>query len=252
MADEFSRTVSMPISAPGQRLPFERVKVRVRELERELRLLIPEPRRQDIWLKLHVTAVDSQMLAEIHMVAAPQAALGLDEVSAMPIKIAIARELVDLEHRIREEHATILARLDDDRAPALLPRQEQWLKTLRGRSVRLDLATGPLDLWGVELPAPIGGERRLLRMRVYGHYRRSLMVTDIIDVAEGCALKTPAGGRIPLLLESASSEEQARLHRAVGELFSAAAVGDQIEVQARVQLSPVTQRPARLIFERLV
>ncbi|WP_435750696.1 hypothetical protein [Thauera sp. AutoDN2] len=251
MIDEFSRAVSMPISAPGQRLAFERVQVRVRDLERELRLLIPEPRRQDIWLKLHVTAVHSQMLAEIHMVAAPQVALGLDEVSAMPIKIAIARELADLEHRIREEHATILARLDDEHAPALSPRQEKRLKVLHHHGVQLDLPTGPVYLAASELPAPIDGECRLFRMRVYGHYRRSLMVTDIIDMAEGSALRTPAGGRIPLLLETANSEEQVRLHRAVGELFSTAG-GDQIEVQARVQLSPVTQKPARLIFEQLI
>lgn len=251
MADEFSRTVSMPISAPGQRLPFERVQMRVRDLERELRLLIPEPRRHDICLKLHVSAVDSQMLAEIHMVAAPQAALGLDEVSAMPIKIAIARELADLEHRIREEHATILVRLDDDSAPPLSPRQEQRLKVLKGRSVRLDLATGPLDLQGVEIPAPIDGELRLLRMQVYAHFRRSLMVTDVVDAADGSAFEIPARAGIPLLLESADAEEQARLHRAVGELFCAARRG-QIEVQARVQVSPVNQKPARLIFERLV
>ena len=77
------------------------------------------------------------------------------------------------------------------------------------------------------------------------------MSIAIVDAADGSAFEIPARAGIPLLLESADAEEQARLHRAVGELFCAARRG-QIEVQARVQVSPVNQKPARLIFERLV
>lgn len=247
------RTCSAPIGAKGESIPSDQLVTRIARLKKELWLQIPEPQRNDIVHRFELLPADDQLHLVMYYEAAPQPELPLDGHHAQPILEALVDEVQALPGRIESSMTDIYARIEDPSAPPLTARQDELLRKCGGKGQSLSLVTGPLNIHIPYGPAPVTTEPRVFDAQVSSHQPNRLEVHKIYEEAEG-GQRLPVRscrGKIPLLLNRAGLEEQARLHRQVAEIFIKSEPY-RIRFQASAKVSATTGLITQLLFERTV